>query len=396
MPAHHHQASRKAGGMTAISYSEPLSTTASAQLKSRVDARVPALDGLRGLATLMVVFSHFFGEVDHGITAFMVGWIAVTIFFTLSGYLVGKLILERKHSTNFFTVFYVRRICRTVPSYMLVTLMVYAMFAMVNPPKVWMQFEAGFPLWSYLTFTQNFLMAFSNEVGPHWLGPLWTLALEEHFYLLGPALLVFTPKRWIVPVLITIAIAAIGFREAAITTAPRTMIALLLLPSRMDTLIMGILAAVLVTRSNTDWTKIDRWLRIIPLVSFVLTFTLRVIDEHLMLVFSPFILGFGSAAFILMLLRGLPEAARFNSKFLIFFADTSYAIYLTHLSVLASMHGLFLGTAPDIQTVPQIAVTIAALPVTVVVGWLLTRLVEIPITAYGRSWKWREPVVQTA
>lgn len=67
--------------------------------------------------TILVLVSHYFGEVPHGITALMFGWIAVDMFFVLSGYLVGKLILEKQHNDNFFQVFYVRRVaarCRSI------------------------------------------------------------------------------------------------------------------------------------------------------------------------------------------------------------------------------------------------------------------------------------------
>jgi peptidoglycan/LPS O-acetylase OafA/YrhL len=58
--------------------------------------------------------------------------------------------------------------------------------------------------------------------------------------------------------------------------------------------------------------------------------------------------------------------------------------------VLGLIHGFVLGAIPDLTTLPQLAVTIAAFPVAVFVGWALTKVVEEPITAYGRSWKWSE------
>ena len=64
---------------------------------SAKEQRVVVLDGLRGMMTILVVISHYFGEVPHGISALMFGWIAVDMFFVLSGYLVGKLILEKSH-----------------------------------------------------------------------------------------------------------------------------------------------------------------------------------------------------------------------------------------------------------------------------------------------------------
>jgi peptidoglycan/LPS O-acetylase OafA/YrhL len=393
MPIWHIQISKQGMAMTDLSVSVPAaSAIAPATPSSRLDSRVQALDGLRGLATVMVVVSHYFGEVPHGIAALMVGWIAVDIFFVLSGYLVGKLILERKHCSNFFAVFYVRRICRTFPSYMIVASLVYLMFALSNPPQVWMQYVPGFSLWSYLTFTQNFQMAFTGEIGPYWLGPYWTLAVEEHFYLIGPAFLVFAPKRWMVPVLGLFAVLAVVFRLAIAIWWSDVIIADALLPGRMDTLILGIFAAIMVTRGNTNWAKLDYWLRVVPLIALLFVICLQLIDASLTRVFGHAILGFGAAAFILMLVRGLPESIRFNSKYLGFFAEISYATYLTHIAVLGCVHGLLLGTAPDIATPVQFAVTMMALPVCFTVGWLITRFIEAPISAYGRTWKWREPV----
>jgi peptidoglycan/LPS O-acetylase OafA/YrhL len=54
------------------------------------------------------------------------------------------------------------------------------------------------------------------------------------------------------------------------------------------------------------------------------------------------------------------------------------------------MHGLILGARPDIGTAAQIAVTLAALPVCGLVGYILTKVVEEPITSYGRSFRWSE------
>ena len=82
------------------------------------------------------------------------------------------------------------------------------------------------------------------------------------------------------------------------------------------------------------------------------------------------------ALYIMAVVRGAPEGKRLESRVLCFFGNTSYSIYLTHLAVLGLMHGLFLGTRPDIATASQVAVTFAALPVAALVGWVFTRLVE--------------------
>lgn len=69
------------------------------------EPRIVALDGFRGAMTLLVLFSHYFGEVAHGVPGVSLGWVAVQAFFVLSGFLVGRLILEKQDRANFFVVF---------------------------------------------------------------------------------------------------------------------------------------------------------------------------------------------------------------------------------------------------------------------------------------------------
>ncbi|HEY2135767.1 MAG TPA: acyltransferase [Xanthobacteraceae bacterium] len=353
------------------------------------EARVACLDGLRGLMTILVVLSHYFGEVPHGIRAFMVGWIAVDMFFVLSGYLVGKLILEKQHHDNFFIVFYVRRACRTLPIYFVSVVVIVTLIAVVRAP--WIDADVQFPAWSYFAFTQNFFMVASNDIGAHWLSPTWTLAVEEHFYLIAPAVFFVVPRRRLAAVLVGGALAALATR-AVINDAEsiNTMAALVLLPSRADVLICGLLAALAIKSEWVPWRRLDGALRVAPLVLIVCAGAVMLASgrHHIAAVIVPLLAASACAAFLLSLVRGAPEARRFRSRFLCFFGNTSYAVYLTHLPVLGLMHGLLLGTRPDLVSAPQWIVTLAALPVCVVVGWTLTRLVEEPLTRYGRTCAW--------
>ena len=86
--------------------------------------------------------------------------------------------------------------------------------------------------------------------------------------------------------------------------------------------------------------------------------------------------------------REAASAKRFESRFFCFFGHISYCVYLTHLMVLGLMHGLILGAKPALGSVEQWLVTVVGLFVAVGVGWALTTLIEAPLTAYGRSWKW--------
>ena len=358
------------------------------------ERRIPALDGFRGLMTIAVVISHYFAEIPHGIPAFAIGWVAVDAFFVLSGFLIANLILDKIDRANFFAVFYVRRFCRTLPSYFLCVVGLFVILCTFSP-RGWIEVEPWFPFWSYLGMAQNFYMTATEGIGPHWLAPTWTLAMEEHFYLLAPALFLLVPRRHLFAVLSGCAVATVLVRSAIFLSGPGPHFgALVLLPSRADVLICGMLPPVITRTVAFDWSRWDRWLRIAPLVALVSALALALVDKRagtfLFGIFGPLAVAIGCAFYIFNLARGAPEARSFQSRVLRFFGSISYGTYLTHLAVLGLMHGLVLGTRPDLTGLAQLVVTVAALAAATLVGWTLTKLVEEPITAYGRSWKWSE------
>ena len=84
----------------------------------RSGVRIPELDGLRGLAILLVILYHYVGGADHkplgywphrALSAFTVGWSGVDLFFVLSGFLIGGILLEARGAPNYFRAFYMRR-----------------------------------------------------------------------------------------------------------------------------------------------------------------------------------------------------------------------------------------------------------------------------------------------
>ena len=141
------------------------------------------LDTLRALAIGLVFVYHYMVFVSHEPTfgwASVVGWVGVDLFFVLSGYLIANQLFAgiRRGQALSLKAFYARRALRTLPVFWLV-LAAYFLFPSVmggrTPP----------PLWSFLTFTQNFNLqpgtAFSHA---------WSLCIEEQFYLVLPLLLV--------------------------------------------------------------------------------------------------------------------------------------------------------------------------------------------------------------
>lgn len=350
------------------------------------DRRIVALDGLRGLMTILVVVSHYFAELPGGLRLGL-GWVAVDVFFVLSGFLVGRLILDKGHHANFLRVFYARRVLRTFPIY----------FACVIP----LALSAGgtarpVPGWAYLTFVQNLFMAARDTVGPDWLAPTWTLAVEEQFYLLVPVLMLATPRRLLLPVLAAGWAAAVAAR-LAFASGGHEVAALALLPSRADGLIAGLIAA-LALRTPTwaptwarTWTSLPcRAAPVAALLAGVAISAAAGTSGAPFIVAAHAILPAGAALFILSLVGGAPEARRFDGRVLRFFGRTSYAVYLTHVPILWGGHLLLCHASPRLAGAGSWLVTLLCLPVCVGVAWALTRFVEEPITAVGRRIGWSD------
>lgn len=95
----------------------------------RLSGRIPELDGVRGLAIALVLFLHLFNFSTklasfwaRSLVPFRLSWTGVDLFFVLSGFLIGGILLDARESTNYFRVFHVRRFFRIVPIYVAVLL----------------------------------------------------------------------------------------------------------------------------------------------------------------------------------------------------------------------------------------------------------------------------------
>src|SRR5690242_13003150 len=163
-------------------------------------ARIPQLDGLRGMAVALVILYHYF-SLDLQLTAgrlsgllkspFRMGWCGVDLFFVLSGFLIGGILLDARGSKGYFKTFYLRRFHRIFPlyylwiaSYVLIafTFLPYLRGALRVEPEKWTMVP------TYLFFVQNLVKKEFTWFASAWLSPLWSLAVEEQFYLVMPLL----------------------------------------------------------------------------------------------------------------------------------------------------------------------------------------------------------------
>src|SRR5260370_16118577 len=157
-----------------------------------LSGRIPELDGIRGIAIGMVLISHFFAIVSrpgsplaYSLVPLRLDWSAVALFFVLSGFLIGGILLDARESSNYFRVFYTRRFFRIVPIY--VVLLVSASFvrylADAGMIRGYGEIFAGRLSWWYFpAFLQNIGMSIQQVWGTLPLAPAWSLAVEEPFY----------------------------------------------------------------------------------------------------------------------------------------------------------------------------------------------------------------------
>jgi len=152
---------------------------------------MPELDLLRGVAVLLVVLYHGFGfrygiEGVFGlqrmfVAATLYGWAGVDLFFVLSGFLITGILLETRAYPGYYRRFYIRRCLRILPIYFTVLLVL----ALVTRTPL---FVHGVP-WSFIGISALFLANFTPIFGiATAYGVLWSLAVEEHFYLVWPIL----------------------------------------------------------------------------------------------------------------------------------------------------------------------------------------------------------------
>ena len=162
--------------------------TAPAKVQTSLVHR-PELDGIRGLAILLVIAQHI--SLPSTTLAGMVG---VNLFFALSGYLITGILLAEIRETGKVNIkrFYERRIRRLVPALVAVLIATGGLMALQGRLSDYIG-----PALVSLLYVSDIAKAIGYDLG--YVGHTWSLAMEEQFYLLWPAVLLFIPRRWLIP-----------------------------------------------------------------------------------------------------------------------------------------------------------------------------------------------------
>ena len=339
--------------------------------------RILELDGLRGLAAILVLIAHYFGETTHGFRPLTAGWIGVDLFFVLSGFLIGTIILDNHDKPGFFWKFYLRRGARIVPVYGIVCILTLAAVALTAGHE-WSDHPIDF--WIYGSFSTNIAMTLWGG-GGEWLKPTWTLAVEEQFYLVMPVLIAITPRRTLLPLLILLFCGSLAFRLGFASTHPQA--ALTLLPGRSDLLIAGVALALL--HGSLDLKRYVLPLRLLSVASIACMLAVILIIPGSAGTLGQTLLSIGIASFIGAIIGGAPEGSRYKAPWLRWFGRISYALYLVHQPIAGLLHGLLLNGTPDVGTYAQVTVSLLAAGVSVAAAWASWRWLESPVLKLARA-----------
>ena len=322
---------------------------------------MPALDGLRGLAIVMVMLHHFLAVYTSHDTlvrrlisnAGKFGACGVDLFFVLSGFLITGILYDAKGSKHYFRNFYARRSLRIFPLYYGVLLVIFVVIPLVRPftdPAA--QAVASRQGWLW-TYCPNFLISWLNdwpfEGGWLRLNHFWSLAVEEHFYLMWPAVVFVFARRGLlriaggcvaVGLLVKAALWSTGHYG---TYAPNEQAIYTFTFSRIDVLAAGCFLAIFARGGAGCWLKLKRASVIgLPLFGVLLIACLRINPEMTGAVTGT--LGFTIFAgfFASLLVLSLATDSRsiwgrfLHSRTMIFFGKYSYGLY-----VFNSVLGLF-------------------------------------------------------
>jgi len=340
----------------------------------RTGPRVSELDGLRGIAILLVLFFHFTpssGPLFFFAHVFQTGWIGVDLFFVLSGYLITGILLDSVGRPHYYRNFIVRRCLRIFPLYY-ACLALYGFLTFLPSPVRWPEFFGiGGASW-YLFYLGNVKVFLQNAYpAAAILTPLWSLQVEEQFYLSFPFVVSAVRRKTLATILLASVAVALLLRIALTATLPDNQFGpYVLMPCRMDALAMGGLIAI-AQREAPHWLK-GRWIGWLTGISgatfiWVCVFFTVTPWSGVMRTLGFTAADLAFACLVVLLIGGRPRflLALCRLRALVWLGTISYGLYLLHIPALMVARRWvtpLLGITPDgsAQLFVSMALAIAA------------------------------------
>lgn len=374
-------------------------------------SHLPGLDGIRGIAILLVMLSHFImadktSVSDSAIARLLhSGYLGVDLFFVLSGFLITGILIDSKNSPNYFSVFYMRRALRIFPLYYGLLAIAWLTAQFITPRYPVNLSEVDSMAWYWL-YASNIGMAVKGGwlTSPSWigLGHFWSLAVEEQFYLFWP-LVVYRTN--------TASLKRLCILLVAISPLVHIFLPHLFgggdagnLANYVSTINrLGVLAAggwlSIIWREQQTWPSVKKLL--IPCAVVSGTFlllersvlrNLQVIEPSMMLVLSTALVGLAACG-----KNGPLQSGFFASPMLRWLGKYSYGIYVYHHALKPLwIHFLWDGWISRLcgtEFLGTLAYTASATTATLILAWLSWTFFEEPILSlksrfrYGSHYK---------
>lgn len=358
------------------------------------------LDGLRGIAIIMVLLTHCFLFNPTGIitgllySAIRPMWLGVDLFFVLSGFLITRILLNSKGSSDYYRSFYWRRALRILPAYYTVLFFVLWIYPTFNSQLGQASLQREIPF--LMLQMQNWSLVFNGW--PEWTGisHFWSLSVEEQFYLVWPLLVAKLSGRKLARLCTILFVMSLLGRFILIGVRSDWWVLYATTVTHMDGLVAGAWVAV-VTSGNTKFSP--AYIRNVMWIGVVaaLGLTLLSIGYRSVSIQSTFgmslaitFASISSAALVLHIQQAsLPPALShlLCSPTLTWFGKYSYGIYLIHAVIIAQIGAwIRLVTAPWLSTSPNTQILLAGtlvVTVTCATAWAMYHLIERPLMEIG-------------
>ncbi len=314
---------------------------------------IKGFDGLRAIAVLWVMFGHISPSLNWPVTAGYqklvvlfanTGWIGVQLFFVLSGFLITGILLAKKSQPHLLRNFYIRRSLRIFPIYYLFLFFFFILLPFFNIALDWTNGAVENQIW-YWTYLQNFARPFTESGA---LAPLWSLAIEEQYYLLWPLLTLKLKPKQLVYVCIFMVVSAPIFRyvlfydvlnlfdDAGVAKSATYNFTF----ARWDAIAFGSLLAVLINQQKVPKLLIEHAGKLLLVTLFIILVNIAIFKNFSAINSGVSLLNQTLAGILFVLLVYWVEGGAslrlvnvLESAFFRYIGKYSYSIYLFHLPI---------------------------------------------------------------